>query len=103
MKKQLLISSAIAYDRWASGIPEVRYPVGSDAQTVAKAKNIARDVRVNERAYVTFEGQEEDGWSLNIRSGAGSIADPIPLLRHYDSQIMAAGLASFAEFPDEAG
>lgn len=97
LKKNLLLSSAIAYDRYSAGVPVVRYPTGSGRDAKTRARNIAQGVRTNERAWVTFEGGPDEGWSLEIVSGAGSIADPLPLLRHYDLQIMAAGLAKFAE------
>lgn len=97
LKKNLMIGGAIAMDRFASGIPVVRYPTGSDDRAKAKARGIARGIRTNEQAWVTFEGTPEEGWDLNIVSGAGTVPDTLPLLRHYDLQIMSAGLAKFAE------
>lgn len=97
LKKNLLLSSAVAYDRYAGGIPVVRFPTGSDDGARGKARGIAQGLRTNEQAWVTLEGTPEEGWSVEILSGSGSIADPIPLLRHYDLQIMSAGLAKFAE------
>lgn len=91
LKRQLLISSAVAYDRHAGGIPVVRYPTGSNG--FSRASRIGRDLRTHERAYVTLEGTAEEGWNVDILSGAGSLADPVPLLRFYNEEIVTGGLA----------
>lgn len=97
LKKNMLVSSAIGHDRYSAGIPIVRYPQGGTSQQRARAIAIARDLRHHERAFVVFEGLAEDGWDVDILSGNGSLADPIPLLQHYDQMILGAGLAKFAE------
>jgi hypothetical protein len=101
MKKTLLISSAIGWDRYASGIPLVRYPLGKEEE----AKKIGRSVRVHERAYVTLEGpppEQGGAWDFEIISGAQSLPDPINLLRHHDVQIAQAGLQAFKELGNTA-
>jgi hypothetical protein len=100
LKKQLLVSSAIGYDRHAAGTPKVRYPRNGDRGDAQKAARIGRSIRSHERAYVRFPGPppsdtNPNGWDLEIINGAQTLADPIPLLRHYDQQIVSAGLANF--------
>jgi hypothetical protein len=56
LKKQLMISSGIAWDRWAAGIPVVRYPERWRRLSCEKAEEIGRSIRTHERAYVAFEG-----------------------------------------------
>lgn len=97
LKKNLLVSSAIAYDRFSAGIPLIRYPNGGGDPAYQKAVRIARDIRAHERAYIVLEGAEEDGWQASILSGSGSIADPVPLLRHYDLQIASSVVAQFTQ------
>lgn len=94
MKRPIMLSSAIAWDRWASGLPVVRYPAGSaGTEKEARAERIGQNVRTHERAYVTFEGKPEDGWDLDIKTA--TVPDPTGLLRHYDEQMSTAALAMF--------
>jgi len=90
LKRSLLVASAIAWDRWASGIPVVRHPVGQEAE----AEKIGRSVRTHERAYVRMPNGEE--WDFSIENGGQGMADPTPLLRIYDEQIAIRGAAQFS-------
>jgi hypothetical protein len=90
MKRALLISSAIAWDRWASGIPFVRHPDNTEAQK--RAEQIGRDARTHERAYVAMATGPD--WDFSIES-TGAIADPTPLLSAYNSEIAIRGLQQF--------
>lgn len=99
LKKALMVAAAIGWDRWASGVPVVRYPYGSGDEGRRTAEEIGRNVRQHERGYVALEGPEpEKGgqWGLDLMTGSGSLADPIPLLRHYDQQISYAALTMFS-------
>ena len=99
LKKQLMIASGIAWDRWAAGIPIVRHPSG--AGYALRADEIGRTVRGNERAYVTFDASEPD-WGLELLNGSGTIADPVPLLRWHCEQIRESGLQFFANLGTSA-
>jgi hypothetical protein len=95
IKKALMLSAAIGWDRWSVGIPIVRHPPGKKAE----AQEMGRNVRVHERAWVTLEGPppEQGGdWGLDLLRGTGAISDPTPLLRYYDQQIAVAGLQQFS-------
>jgi hypothetical protein len=96
MKKALLISAAIGWDRYSSGIPVVHYPPGKKAEAIS----IGRNIRTHERGYVALEGPPVEAggeWGFRIESGASSLADPVNLLRHYDLQIASAGLQGWKE------
>lgn len=101
IKKELIVTGAIAYQRWAMGIPEVRHPSGDQHERRAAA--IGRSVSAHERAYLTFEGvpANEGGtgsdWGFTIHSAASSIADPVNYLRHLDGQIAMTGLQQFSQ------
>lgn len=97
LKKALMIGAAIGWDRYSSGVPVVRYPKQGGTRDKAEAQTIARNYRTHERAWVVFEGEAKDGWSIDIVSGAGSMADPLPLLRFYDEQIATGGLQQFSK------
>jgi hypothetical protein len=93
MKRPLMLSSAIAWDRWASGLPIVRYPSGGGADKQQRAEKIGQNVRTHERAYVVFEGTEADGWDLKIETA--TVPDPTGLLHYYDQQMGTSVLSMF--------
>jgi len=100
MKKQLMISAGIAWDRWASGFPVVRAPLSGGHAELDKAEEIGRSIRNHERAYVAFQGPPPtdltpDGWSIDIAGGPAHLPDPVPLLKEYSYMILQAGLMTF--------
>lgn len=97
MKKSMLLSSAIGWDRYAAGVPIVRYPAGTSSTNFTKAKNIGRNYRGHERAYIVLEGSAEEGWEVEIVGGSGTLADPVPLLNKYDEQMSMAALTQFTQ------
>lgn len=97
MKKAMLLSSAIAWDRYAGGVPVVRYPMGTSSTHESKAKAIGRNYRQHERGYIVLEGSKEEGWDVEIVGGGASMADPVPLLSKYDEQMSMAGLTMFSQ------
>lgn len=97
LKKALMIAAGIGWDRYASGVPVVRYPQGGGARDKGTAEKIARNYRTHERAWVTFEGTKEQGWDLEIVGGTQTLGDPTPLLHLYDEQIAAAALQQFSK------
>lgn len=100
LKKQLMISAGIAWDRWASGFPVVRYPASGGAGELEKAEAMGRSIRNHERAYLAFAGPkpsdaQPDGWDLSIEGGPANLPDPVPLLKQYDLLILWAGLQTW--------
>lgn len=100
LKKQLMISSGIAWDRWASGIPVIRYPKNGGQAELSKAEEMGRTIRNHERGYLAFEGPEPtdlspDGWGIKIEGGPSNLPDPVPLIKQYDYEILSGGLLAF--------
>lgn len=97
IKSALLVSSAIAYDRWAAGLPVFWLPAGASAQDEERARAMGRDLRSHERSYAILKGPRgsEQGWDFDIRTGA--VNDPTGYLRYLDEQIASAGLAHFSK------
>lgn len=93
LKKAMMIGAAIGWDRYAAGVPVVRYPAGDQAAE-RKAQEIGRSYRVHERAWITLPGQPPPtgDWSVEILNGSSTLADPTNLLRHYDEQIALGAL-----------
>lgn len=96
MKRALMIAAGIGFDRYAAGVPVIRYPAGS-VEGQQKAELIGSRYRTHERAWITLPGAPppQGDWDVSILSGNGSMADPIPLLRHLDEQIATAALQGF--------
>jgi hypothetical protein len=98
LKRQLMIAAGIAWDRWASGFPVVRYPKSVAPPALEKAEELGRAIRNHEHAYAAFEGgpptelNGDDGWDITIQGGAGVLPDPTPLMIRYELAIYGAGL-----------
>ena len=97
LKKALLISAGIGYDRYAAGVPLIRYPAGGGDNAKRKADSIGFNYRTHERAWISLPGMAppQGDWDVSILSGNGTIADPVPFLRHLDEQIATAALQGF--------
>jgi hypothetical protein len=103
LKKAVMIAAGIGWDRHAVGTPVVRYPIGGGQKALDQARQIGREYRTHERAYVALEGPApgpgQPGtnlWDMSILDGSKSLADPVPLLKEYDMQIATAGLQMFS-------
>lgn len=99
LKKFLVVHAGIGWDRFAMGFPVVYHPETPDGEEVAK--EIGRSIRAHQRAYARFPvppgGTKEDSeWALDILNGAGTLADPVSLLRWCSEQIAECGLQHFA-------
>lgn len=100
MKKQLTIAAGIGWDRYAAGLPVVRYPKGGSAAEQDKAEGIGKGIRLHEEGFVALEGpkptaEAPDGWDLELLNGAATLPDATPLLKHYAAEIAASGLQQF--------
>jgi hypothetical protein len=101
LKRELMIAAGIAWDRWAAGIPKVRYPKNGGQAALEKAEELGRAVRNHEHGYATFEGAPPDtanggdGWDMEIMGGAGVLPDPTPLMIRYELAILGAGLMTW--------
>jgi hypothetical protein len=80
-----------------------RDPIGGGQKALDQARQIGREYRTHERAYVALEGPApgpgQPGtnlWDMSILDGSKSLADPVPLLKEYDMQIATAGLQMFS-------
>lgn len=99
LQKELMVAAGIGWDRFAAGIPWMKHP--DTLNDSRKAKSVMRGVRSHEHAYVTYPTGGD--WDWGIESGAGSLADPTPLIRLYSEQIAQAGLQQFSSLGTSAG
>lgn len=105
LKKHLLVSAGIGFDRFAMGIPLVGHPDTPEGEE--RGSEIGRNMRGHERAYVRYPipqgGTKEDAeWAIEILKAADSLADPTPLIRVCNSQIAEAGMQQFTELGETA-
>lgn len=94
LKRAVMISAGIGWDRFAFGTPVVRYPQGAGGQK-RKAEEMARNWRTHERGWFVLEGTQQQGWDIEIVGGQGNFSDPTPLIHTYDEQIASAALQHF--------
>jgi hypothetical protein len=93
LKKSLSVAAAIGWDRFAAGLPIVTHPPGMEQ----KAKDIGRNMRVHERAWIAIQDDPQTPrWKIDLLSGNGTLMDPTPLLRFYNGEIAIAGLQQFS-------
>lgn len=99
IKKALLVSAGIGWDRFALGLPVVWHPDNPDAEQ--RARQIGRSIRSHERAYVHFPvpasagGRDQAEWGLEIMNAAATLGDPTPLIKMLSDQEAEAGLLNF--------
>lgn len=100
LKRAVMVAAGIAWDRYAVGIPAVWYPRGGGTSKKAEAERIARDFRLHERAWLTFEGKRSSapgatdaGWDIDIIQQTPP--DPANLIRLYDEQIFTGAMQHF--------
>jgi hypothetical protein len=98
IKKAMLISAGIGWDRFAMGIPVVWHP--DDPASEEIAKKIGRNIRSHERAYAHFPvpsgfSKAEAEWGIELLNAAQTLADPSPLIRLLSEQEAEAGLQHF--------
>lgn len=99
LKRKMIVAAAVGYDRHAAGTPVVRSPGHGTDEEEAQARKMGRGYRTHESAYFWLPGKApspgEAGWDVTILNGSGTLADPIPQLKHYDEQIVSAVLGRF--------
>lgn len=97
LKRALMVSVGMGWDRYALGVPAVWYPRGGGAARKMEAEAIGRNFRAHERSWLVFEGKRGDptGWDIDIIHGGASMPDATPLLRLYDEQIATAAMQHF--------
>ena len=99
LKRKMLVSAAVGYDRFAAGTPVVRSPGTGNAEEERLARAMGRGYKNHEKSYFWLTGKKpgpnEAGWDIEILNGSGTLADPIPQLRHYDEQMVSAALSRF--------
>lgn len=102
LKRAVMISAGIGWDRFAFGTPVVRYPKGGGPARRKEAENIGRNWRTHERGYFVLEGPREHGWDVSIEGG-GQMQDPTPLIHVYNEEIASAAMQHFIVLGSTSG
>lgn len=97
LKRAVMISSGMGWDRYAFGTPVVRYPDGGGPGKKREAQDIGRNWRTHERGWVVLEGKKDQGWDVEIVGGSQTIGDASPMVRLYNDEIAMAALQQFTQ------
>jgi hypothetical protein len=90
-KDTLYKIDAIQKERHGIGVPVIVMPLGFTDNDRTLANDLGRNLRTNERAYITIP----NNWEVYFAKLEGQPVDPIPSIEHHDKKIYEAILASF--------
>lgn len=82
---------AIQKERHGIGVPVILLPVGFTDSDKTLANELGRNLRTNERAFITAP----DNWQIYFAKLEGQPVDPIPSIEHHDDKIYEGILAAF--------
>jgi len=86
--------NAMAFERQGLGIPYAILPKGSTRKDREKARNMLKNIRANEQAYML----KPEGWEIGFEDmKAGTIKDPDNSIRRYNREILISVLAQFLD------
>jgi hypothetical protein len=97
LKRAVMISAGIGWDRYAFGTPVVRYPLEGGAGKKREAEAIGRNWRTHERGWVVLEGTQAQGWDVEIVGGNSTMSDPSGLIRLYNDEIAMSAMQHFTQ------
>lgn len=100
-KDSLYRIAGIAAERYGVGIPVVYLPDGAGEEEQEEAKEMAGQLRSNEKSFMVFPNQQ---WKFEIATPSGSIKDTMikNMADHHDRMILMAGLANFMNLGSES-
>lgn len=90
-KETLYKIDAIQKERHGIGVPIIILPLGFTPEDRLLANELGRNLRTNERAYITIPST----WEVSFAKLEGQPVDPLPSIEHHDKKIYEAILASF--------
>jgi hypothetical protein len=99
-KKLYYKIDAIATEKQGMGIPKITPPTTVTPDDKRKAKEIAQNMRTNEKAYI----EVPNGWFVEFMDMKGtSVKDSKEMIAHHDRQIVKAFLAQFLDLGAHSG
>lgn len=90
-KETLYKIDAIQKERHGIGVPVIKLPLGYTKDDKTAANDLGRNLRTNERAYITAPAN----WEIYFAKLEGQPVDPIPSIEHHDKKIYEGILAAF--------
>jgi phage gp29-like protein len=90
-KEVLYKIDAIQKERHAVGVPVIKLPAGFTAKDLELANELGRNLRSNERSYITAPFN----WEIYFAKLEGQPVDTIPSIEHHDQKIYENILAAF--------
>ena len=100
LKQAIYKIEAMSIERQGLGIPVITTPAQTTPEDERKAKEIAKNMRANEKAYA----QISEGWKIEILDMKGASTRQVqPAVMHHDRQIVKNVLAQFLELGTSGG
>lgn len=90
-KEILYKIDAIQKERHGIGVPVIKLPMGFSKNDRETAEELGRNLRANERAYITCP----QSWEIYFAKLEGQPVDIIPSIDHHDKKIYESILAAF--------
>lgn len=90
-KDTLYKIDAIQKERHAVGVPVIKLPMGFTPTDKTTAEELGRNLRTNERGYITCP----ENWDIYFAKLEGQPVDIIPSIEHHDKKIYETILAAF--------
>lgn len=91
-KDTLYKIDAIQKERHGIGVPIIKLPMGFTQQDKELANDLGRNLRTNERAYITIPWN----WEVMFAKLEGQPVDTMPSIEHHDRKIYENILATFS-------
>lgn len=95
-KDTLYKIDAIQKERHGIGVPIIKLPMGFTEKDKNLANDLGRNLRTNERAYITIPWN----WEVMFAKLEGQPVDPLPSIDHHDRKIYESILATFTGTKD---
>lgn len=98
-KEQLYKIDAIQKERHGIGIPVIKLPMGFNDVDKAKANELGRSLRTNEKAHITLP----PNWEIMMLKLEGQPVDCLKSIEHHNRMIIRNILADFVMEADSSG
>jgi hypothetical protein len=101
VKKNLIVKTGIGWDRFAFGLPTIWHPDTPEGEEMARS--IGRSIQAHERGYVHFpvpadgSSKADSQWDLEVKHVAGTLPDPVPILKWCSEQESEAFAQQFTK------
>ncbi len=91
IKDELYKVDALAHDRFSTGVPWAKEPIGANPQDKERAETVLSNLHSREKSYMIVP----NGWDIGIFEKAGTNDSLIKSIQHHNEEIAKNVLAQF--------